>query len=246
MIEVTLHSTPRWRDVVLQQVAIVGRSLRPAALVVAVVLAIGTVMVGEEILRGGPGFDATETFPTALIAFLFPFAVWRNERPFGPAFLWTLPVDRRRLALAKTFAGGVWFMVALASFVSWLLVLGLLARASPAHTVRRIPYIATAAMYLFGSALVLGLRHPLRWLLGGAGVFMLMGGFSDALSRPGNREWRYVPGAGDFFSAVQHASTVWETLPAPAQWAISILLGCGAGLIALWLAASRHREHRRT
>ena len=245
MIEVTLHATPRWRDVVLQQIAVVGRSLRPAALVMAVVLAIGTVLVGEEILSGGPGFDSTDSFPTALIAFLFPFAVWRNERPFGPAFLWTLPVDRRRLALAKTFAGGVWFMAALTLFVSWLLVLGLLARASPAHTVMRIPYIATAAMYLFGSALVLGLRHSLQWLFGGAGVFMLMGGFSDPLSRPDSREWRYVPGAGVFFSAVQHARTVWETLPAPAQWAISILLGCGAGLAALWIAASRHREHRR-
>ena len=246
MTEVTLHPTPRWRDVVLEQIRVVGLSLRPAALVVAAVLAFGTVMIGEEILRGGTGFDATDTFPTALIAFLFPFAVWRNERPFGPAFLWTLPVDRRRLALAKTFAGGVWFMVALALFVSWLLVLGLLARASPAHTVMRIPYIATAAMYLFGSALVLGLRHPLRWLLWGAGVFMLLGGFSDALSRPDNREWRYVPGADDFFSAVQHAGRVWETLSAPAQCAITIFLCCGGGLAALWAAASRHREHRRT
>lgn len=245
MIDLTLHPTPRWRDVVHEQVRIVGLSLRPVALVVAVVLGVGTVMVLGDMLRGGPGFDSRETFPTALISFLFPFAVWRGERRFGPDFLWTLPVDRRRLALAKVFAGWVWLMAALAVFVSWLLALALLARATPDHHVLRIPFMATIAMYLFGSALVLGLRHPLRWLFGAAGVLFLMGTLSDVLSRPDDREWRYVPGAADFFSAVQHAAAVWSTLPDLIQSAITTFLWLGAGLAALWIAASRHRERRR-
>lgn len=245
MTDATHHKGPRWRDVVLQQVAIVGLSLRPAALVLAAVLAAGTVMIGGEILGGGPGFDSNETFPTALIAFLFPFAVWRSERRFGPAFLWTLPVDRRRLALAKVFAGFVWFMAALAFFVMWLLALGLLAGAPAALTIVRVPFTATLGMYLFGSALVLGLRHPLRWLFGAAGLLILMGTLGDVLSQPDDSEWQYVPGAEAFFSAVQRFGAAWLNVPESAQWAITTFLWFGAGLAALWAAASRHRERKR-
>jgi hypothetical protein len=242
----TLHPTPRWRDVVLEQVRIAGLSLRPVALVFAIVLGAGTLVIGSEILGGGPGFDSRETFPTALVAFLFPFAVWRGDPRFGPAFLWTLPVDRRRLALAKVFAGGVWLMAALAVFASWLLTLAYLSRVTPAaHILARIPYTATLAAYLFGSALVLGLRHPLRWLSGAAGVLFVMGTLSDALSQPDDREWQYVPGAGAFFSAVERAGAVWQTLPDPLRWSITTFLWLGAGLAALWIAASRHRERRR-
>lgn len=246
MTEVTLHATtPRWRDVVLEQIRIVGLSLRPAALVVAVVLGIGTVIIGSDLIRGGPGFDSDDTFPTAVISFLFPFAVWRSEKRFGPAFMWTLPVDRRRLALARVFAGGLWLMATLAVFVLWLFALGLLAGASPAHTVMRIPYTATVALYLCGSALVLGLRHPLRWLLGGAGVLFLMGTLSEVLTQPNDGEWRHVPGAGAFFSATSRVVAAWLTLPESAQWAVTTFLWAGAGLAALWVAASRHRERPR-
>lgn len=245
MTDVTVHPGPRWRDVVLEQIRIVGLSLVPAALVVAMVLAIGTVLIVGEIVRGGPGFDSDETFPTALIAFLYPFAVWRSEKRFGPAFLWTLPADRPRLALAKVFAGWVWLMAAVAFFVLWLVALGLLAGAPATRTLMRVPLTATFAMYLFGSALVLGLRHPLRWLFGAAGVLSLMGVLSDAITQSDDGEWRYVPGATDFFSAVQQAAAVWETLPDPAQWAICTFLWFGAGLAALWAATSRHRERRR-
>ena len=245
MTEVTLHPAPRWRDVVLEQIRVVGLSLGPVALVVAAVLAFGTVMIVGEIIGGGPGFDSRETLPTALIAFLYPFAVWRNEKRFGPAFLWTLPVDRPRLALAKVFAGWVWLMGGLAFFVSWLLALGLLAGAPAARTVSRIPFIATIAMYLFGSALVLGLRHPLRWLFGAAGVVSLMGTLSDRLSQPDDSEWQYVPGARAFFSTVSRAMEAWLTLPDSARWTITTVLWLGAGLAALWAAVSRHRERRR-
>ncbi len=242
-MEVTLHPTPRWRDVVLQQIRVVGLSLRIEALVTAVVLAVGTFAIGVEIVGGGSGFDSNETFPTALISFLFPFALWRRETRFGAGFLWTLPVDRRRLALAKVFAGWVWLMAALAFFVSWLLALTLLGGAAPLPNLMRIPFTATVAMYLFGSALVLGLRHPLRWLLGAAGVVLLLGGLSEAL------EARYgvetLVGSSVLFFASQDVWDTWRTLPALTRWAITAVLGCGAGLAALWAAASRHRERKR-
>ena len=245
MTEVTLHPAPRWRDVVLEQLRIVALSLRAEALVITVVLGAVTVMIVGEFLGGGPGFDSQETLPTALISFLFPFAVWRREPRFGPAFLWTLPVDRRQLALAKVFAGWVWLMAAMAVFTAWLLALGFLTGVSPAHTILRIPFTATALLYLFGSALVLGLRHPLRWLFGAAGVLFLMGTLGDVISRPDDSEWRYVPGARAFFSTVSRAAETWLTIPDPARWAITTVLCLGAGLALLWAAASRHRERRR-
>jgi hypothetical protein len=245
MMDVTLHPTPHWRDVAVEQLRMVGVTLRPAALIVAAVLAIGTLLIGGDIVSGGPGFDSNETFPTALIAFLFPFAVWRSEKRFGPALLWTLPVDRRLLALAKVFAGFVWFLAVLAFFILWLLVLGRVAGAPPAHTVARIPFIATMAMYFFGSAFVLGLRHPMRWLLGGAGVLFVMGTLGDVISRPDDSEWRYVPGAGAFFSATSEVRAAWLSLPESAQSTLSTFLWIAAGLVALWAALSRHRERRR-
>lgn len=242
-MEVTLHPKPRWRDVVLEQIRIVGLSLRPVGLVLAVVLGIGTYAIGIEILGGGPGFDSDEMLPTALISFFFPFAVWRGERRFGPAFLWTLPVDRRRLALARVFAGLVWLMAAVAAFVSWLLVLALIARATPEYQVARIPYVETIAAYLFGSALLVGLRHPLRWLLGAAGVLFLTGNLSQMLEQFYGVQ--SVMGSRRLYYAATGAGDVWLGLPDLAQWAIATFLLLGAGLAALWAAASRHRERRR-
>ena len=246
MTEVTLHATPpRWRDVVLEQIRVAGLSLRREAIVVAAVLGVGTFLIVGEIVSGGPGFDSYETFPTAAIAFFYPFFVWRNDRRFAPAFLWTLPVDRRRLALAKVFAGFVWLMAALAFFVTWLLTLGLLAGTTPAHTIMRVPFIATIGAYLLGSALVLGLRHPVRWSLGTAGVLFLMGMVGDVFNQPDDGEWKYVPGAHAFFSTVQRFMAAWLSVPESAQWAITTFLWFGAGLAALWAAATRHRERKR-
>lgn len=244
-MDVTLHPAPRWRDVVREQIRIVGLGLGPAALLVAIVLGVGTVAIVGEIAGGGRGFDSRETFPTALVAFLFPFAVWRSEKRFGAALLWTFPVDRRRLALAKVFAGLVWLMAGVAFFATWLLVLGLLAGASSAHTVARIPLAATFATYLFGSAVVVGLRHPLRWVIGAAGVLVLMGTLSDVFTRPNDGEWAYVPGARAYFSLAGRAMSAWLSLPDAAQSVISTLLMFGAAFLALWAAASRHRDRRK-
>ncbi|HEX6095485.1 MAG TPA: hypothetical protein VF432_04095 [Thermoanaerobaculia bacterium] len=242
MTEVTLHPAPRWRDVMLEQVRIVGLSLRIAGLLVAAVLAVGTVMIGVDLVGGGRGFDADDTFPTALISFLLPFAVWKNDRPFRPVFLWTLPVDRRQLALAKVFAGLVWLTAALTIFLAWLLALGLLAGVSPALTFMRVPFGATIATYLFGSALVVGLRYPLRWLLGAAGVFFLVGSLSQALESYSGVQ--SLLGSSDLYYATENARNTWQTLPGLARWALGTFLPLGAGLAALWPAASRHKENR--
>jgi hypothetical protein len=266
MMELTLHPTPRRRDVVLEQIRAVGLSLRREALIAAVVLGIVTLVIAIDIVRGSAAtwFDSDDWSQISLVSFLFPFAVWRRERRFGPAFLWTLPVDRRRLALAKVFAGWVWLMAALAIFVFWELALAVLSGVAGAQIVPLLAFIGTTAMYLLGSALVLGLRHPLRWLLGTVGVFFLLATLNEALGRTESGESRMFAWSGvlrwavygpygidtllssrRFSSAAREATSFWRNLPHLAQWAIPTFLWLGAGLAALWAAASRHGERRR-
>jgi len=258
MMQGTLHPAPRGRDVVLEQVRIVGLSLRREALVAAVVLGVVTLVIAIDIVHGRAAtwFDSDEWFVIGLFSFLVPFAVWRREKRFGPAFLWTLPVDRRRLALAKVFAGWVWLMAALACFVLWQLALAVLSGVADAETVPLVAFSGATAMYLLGSALVLGLRHPLRWLLGTAGAFFLLATLNEALGRAENGMARMFAWSGalrwaiygpygidtllssrTFQSAVENAATVW--------WPVTIFLWLGAGVAALWAAASRHGERRR-
>ena len=272
MMPSTLHPTPRGRAVVLEQIRLVGLGLRREAWIAAVVLGIVTLAIAIE-TRGGAWIqlDSDASAPISVAAFLFPFAIWKGERRFGPAFLWTLPVDRRRLALAKVFAGWVWLMGALAVFLAWLVALLLLSAATaipPAAVPQSlrwlVPFTGATAMYLLGSALVLGLRHPLRWLLGTAGVFFLLASLSAVLGRTESGELRIVAwsdglrqvvygpygldtllSSSGFVSAAEHAGAVWGTLPDPARWATTTLLWLGAGLAALWAAASRHGERRR-
>ena len=232
MTGMALHPRPRWRDVVLEQIRIVGVCLRREALVVGVVLGIVTLVIAVNIVRGTAAswFDSDEWWEVALAGFLLPFAVWRSDKRFAPAFLWTLPVDRRRLALAKVFAGWVWLMSALIFFGVWQFGLALLSGVTEAQIIPLVAFAGASTMYLFGSALVLGLRHPLRWLLGTLGVLFLLGMLEDALLRG-----PAFLTSGGFFSAVKHAA---------AQWAITTLLGLAAGMAALWAAISRHRENR--
>ena len=214
MMPVNLHPTPRDRDVVLEQIRIVGLGLRREMLIAAAVLCIVTLTIVIKVVRGGAGIHFDSWDATSIIALLFPFAVWKREKRFGPAFLWTLPVDRRRLALAKVFAGWVWLMTALAVYILWLLALALLPSAT-VLPVTLVPFTAATAMYLLGSALVLGLRHPLRCLLATVGVLFLL----------------YIL---NYYEP--YGSGLWRA-PAAFLW-------LGAGLAALWAAISRHRENR--
>jgi hypothetical protein len=243
VIDVTLHQTPRMRNVVREQLRVVGLSLRREALVAAIVLGIATIGIAIDILQGSAAtwFDSDDWAVIGIAAFLFPFAVWRRDRQFGPAFLWTLPVDRRRLSLAKVFAGWVWLMAALAVFVFWHLALALLSGMTDPRTVSLTVFIGTSAMYLFGSAVVLGLRHPLRWLLGTAALLILLGFLERGLASTIDN----MINASNVSAALADAWSVWQTLPEFAQWAIPAIFWLGAGLAALWAAASRHAERRR-
>ena len=244
MTDPSLHPTPRWRDVALEQVRVVGLSLRRETLIAAAILGIVTTAIVVDIIRGNAStwFDSGESSGVALLSFLIPFVIWRRQSPFESGFLWTLPVNRRRLVLAKVFAGLVWVIVAVVGFVLWHRTLAMVSGVTGAKTIPFVATIGATAMYLFGSAFVLGLRHPLRWLLGTAGVFFLVGGVGSVFEHRYGVETLF--GSSDLYFATLKADAVFRTLPALAQWAITTFIPIGAGLAALLAAASRHKETR--
>jgi hypothetical protein len=183
MTEVTLHATPGFRDVVVEHVRIVGLAFRREGLAFAIFMVIGTIVIGTAIVRGTAAswFDSDEWYPVTYIAFLFSFAAWWRDRPFDSAFPWTLPVERSRLALAKVFAAWLWLMIALTIFIVLEKTLAAIAGLPRAHTMPAIALVGVTAAYLIGTAVLLGLRHPLRWLFGAGGLLFLGGALDDAL-----------------------------------------------------------------
>lgn len=212
MMQPALHSTPRLRAVLLERVRVLGLALRtPAAAAAAGLFVLTTLLVlSDDVRQGGAiGFHPERYMLPALLALVSPILVWRGEDRFGPGFLWTLPVDRRRHALARVCAGWVWLMGAVALFVLWLLALTVLSGggllrdetirvlASPdpgaVRTVRLAPqplfwltpFTAATGTYLLASAVWLGLRHPFRWIVGTALALQLVAITGDAA----NVEW---------------------------------------------------------
>ena len=298
MTQPALHSTPRLRDVLLEHVRVLGLALRMPAAAAAGLMAL--MLVASEILHdGGPiGFHPERQTLPAVLALVFPIGVWRGVDRFGPDFLWTFPIDRRRHALTKVFAGWMWLMSAVAVFVLWMIALTLLTGGSflPEETIRvlsssvvapgafadpgavqtvrlppqplfwLVPFTAATGAYLLASALALGLRHPLRWMIGTALGLWLVFAAGDAASV----EWMaQLPSrllqpvyAGPYgLDTLLTARTesgqvrvtlptgervrVWRALPHPGRWAAATLLWTGVGLASVWVAASRHRELRR-
>lgn len=241
MSSIDLHPMPRGRDVLREQIRILAFAFRREALVIAIVLGIVTLRIAIDIVRGDAGswFDSEEWFPIAFAAFLFPFGVWRRDRRFGPGFLWTLPVDRRSLALARVFAGWVLLSAVVIVFFVWQHLLASVSGVRDAEVMPLIAFLGATTAYLFGSALVLGLRHPLRWLLGAISVLAILGMLDDGVRMDA------ILSSTGFVSFAERADAAWRALPLFGQWAAALILGIGAGLAALWAAVSRHGERRR-
>ncbi len=295
---------PHPRAVLREQLRATGHALRLPALIGAALLALLTLFVASEIAsRGGAiTLNAWPTQVPGLIGALLPIAVWARDERFGPGFLWTLPVDRRKHALTKVFAGWVWLMCGVALFVLWLLAVTFVSggRALPPETLHlltspvapdgplelatlrtvrwtpgpviwAVPFTAATACYLLASALVLGSRHRLRWVIGTVVAYTLLSLGTQAASAQLRTGWvadaperwlrfliqsRYgldalLTARIESLSAPSVLTTgdriaVWWAVPDLSDWRTATLLWTGAGLLALWVAASRHRELRRS
>lgn len=127
-----------------------------------------------------------------------------------------------------------------------------------------VPFTAATGTYLLASALMLGVRHPLRWIVAVLLGFALLLAVSDAANAEGLLRDRLLRpilfgpyGLDTLLTArtnflrvgttlsTGEAMVVWRGMPDLAQWATATLLWTLAALLALWAAASRHRECRR-
>jgi hypothetical protein len=129
-----------------------------------------------------------------------------------------------------------------------------------------VPFTAATGAYLLTSALALGTRHPVRWLAGLVLALLLVNAAGVAvkaewLAEAPGRLWlwffegRYgldalLTARAESLKTMATLSTgetvsVWRGLPDPRQWAVATASWTLAGLVALWAAASRHRERRR-
>jgi hypothetical protein len=295
-----LHPTPRLLHALAAQVRLVGLSLRTPAVIATALLVLATLLATIEVMEAGAaiGFHPEQRALPGLLGVLLPIGVWMGEERFGPGALWTFPVDRRRHALVKVFAGWVWLMVAVGLLLLWLLAVALcsggnvlaeetrrvlpsfsaaaahsvdptavqLVRWTPEPLLWLVPFTAATGSYLLASALALGTRQPLRWIAGcllGCVLLVALAEAANADRLIGGVD-RLVEGLLDGpygvdalltarTESLQVAATlttgetlvVWSTLPDLGQWARATLLWTGAGLLAVWAAASRHRERRR-
>jgi len=282
---------------------VTGLALRGPALIAAALVALATIVVALRIVTRGVVVDLhAEPSPLpGLVGALLPIAVWARDERFGPGFLWTLPVDRRRHALTRVLAGWLWLVAGVALYALWLLTLTLASggrvlpaetlhvlttqlptagpldpaalrtvRWSPGPLIWAVPFTAATACYLLASALMLGCRHPLRWVIGAVLAFPVLsiaGDVASALLRVGwpaeapVRALRLLTEGRYGVDALLTARTAtldtratlttgesvaaWSGVPDLADWRAATLLWTGAGLLALWAAASRHRERRR-
>jgi hypothetical protein len=293
---------PRLRTVLVEQVRTTGHALHRPALVAVALVALLTLWVAlQSVSREvDVSLNAWPTQLPGLVGALLPIAVWARDERFGPGFLWTLPVDRRRHALTKVLAGWAWLMGGVALFVLWLLAVTLATggrvlpealnvvpfqiaaagpidppalrsvRWAPGPLIWVVPFTAATACYLLASALALGSRHPLRWVIGAVLAFTLssiasgaasaqlgVGWLADAPARALRLlvEGRYgldalLTARLESLGTTAALTTgervmVWWGVPDLADWRTATLLWTGAGLVALWAAASRHRERRR-
>jgi len=288
-LQIALPRPPGFTAVLHHQARAVRLALRREALVIGVAVLFLSVVGFIDVLNEGSGlpFEPVGGGPLALLGLIFAFAVWKGEHVFGPAHLWTLPVARGRHLLAKTLAGYGWLLAACVLEFLWQVVMTaltggdftpvehrhlLLAGPPPADPASLpttpwspkawewlIPFGAATLAYLFGTAMALGVRYKLRWLLGAATLYAMLGvasagraiqllarvaetviggrvGLDQALTAGQTGLADEMPGRAE------QTVIVWRGMPDPAHWLSAWTVWAAAGLLLVALAIWRHGE----
>jgi len=270
MTSPTLHEPPRGLPVFRLQILRLGRLLRPETIGLAVLLGMVVVfgLIAAPLDARATGYPQGLNFLLPLLAFLIPFRIWHGERLFDGAPLWTLPVERGKHALLIVAAGAVW--VALLS-VSVIAAFTLLALASGGSTASEgldlalagnaapqvsgfrlwlclVPVGGALVAYAFASALVVGLRYPLRWAVGLFVAAILLAGIalefglqsmiSELVYGSLGLDRLLTGGVLGFSVHPQDA----RATPTAAGWILALSFWAGLGLIAVAIASARHRE----
>lgn len=234
----TRHEPPRAIAIFQLQFRKMGRILRPELIGLALILSPTAIMALGLLMRRDAALDYPQelSFLLPAAAFLLPFRLWNGERLFDRGDFQLMPVERRKHVLIRVCAGAAWVLGLAAAVV---LLFNLLALAAGSPTIGAawrwlVPLGGVATAYLLGSALVLALRHPLRWSLGLTLTFALLSAFD--LSAP----------LEPVFRALVHGTLgLQPALTGGASsmtWAVALLFWFGLSLIAVALASLRHRE----
>lgn len=196
-----LHSMPGGLQVLGAQMRLVGLSLRAPALIATALLVLATLLITIEVRGAGEaiGFHPEQRALPGVLGILLPIVVWMGEERFGPAALWTFPVDRRRHALVKVFAGWVWLMVVVGLLLIWLLAVALFSGGNvlAEETRRVLPSFAPAAAGPVDPnavQLVRWVPEPLLWLVpftAATGSYL----FASALALGTRQPLRWIAGA---------------------------------------------------
>jgi hypothetical protein len=283
-IMASLHPVPHPTAVLAEQARTIGLSLRTDLWVggaFAVIVLID--LIGKLVSSSGQPFifSPDNRLPLALFGVLAPFALWRGDKVFGDSRLWTRPVERRRHALLKVAAGWCWLLAATFLLLAYLLVLALLSGGSIGVEETRIvydgaawvgvpwatpawqwlvPVLSTTVPYLLGTAVVLGLEHPFRWLAAVAiGLVLLAAAGPDGMAEnilasvfggPFGLDTALSAGTETHGFDPVHPPAVappedtvsWDRLPTFGAWATAFAAWLIGSLALVWLAASRHRD----
>jgi hypothetical protein len=214
MTTTTLHPLPASAAVFIEQIRATGLAIRrEAAVAGGLLLAVMLVVLTSHLLGGGARFDfnvSELSVPAVTLGFFLPLAIWKSEEPSRRAYLWTLPVARSRVTLAKVLGGWLWYMGLVAGYLAWgvalalltgglvgveetrMLVGGVIEGIRPdaadffVHRVESppwmwlVPFAGATVTYLFGSALVLTSDHPWLWYGGLVFTYLLLVALAQA------------------------------------------------------------------
>lgn len=269
----------------------VGLAIRRAGLVAAIGLALTCLASTAASIRYGDRvlFMPELLLPALLIGLVLPWIVWKGDPPFGRAYLWTLPVRRQRAAAAKIAAGALWLILAIIVIFAMLAAMALATGGTIGVTDTRlvgsvesglvtavpvswstplwmwtVPFGGALTFYAASSALLLGLRYPLRWV-GAVGLAVALVSILAVNLGPHNAlehgliqftesliggrwgmDFALTGGVTSLSHDIQiegeRSTHLWVALPTAGRWAAALLVWFGAALIALALALRRHWE----
>lgn len=201
MNSTTLHPTSDWGAAIRRDFRTVGAAARRDALLLGAIVLLVTLLMLFTYLRarenpnidGAIDFDPRTGTAMVLLGLLVPMSIWRGEEPSRRGYFWAFPLDRTRHTLAKVLGGWGWFMILLAAYFGWALVMALITGGrigtmevgvflGDPSSVRRedlaqlewatpawqwlAPFAAATVTYLLGSAIVILSDHPWRWYAG--------------------------------------------------------------------------------
>jgi len=180
-----MNPPPAFFDVLREQFAAVGLSLRREGLAVGLCMLIFTAVLLLRQFDGGPArlpFTFKMGIATAMMALLLPMAVWKGEEPARRGYHQSMPVDHGDHAIARGAAGFGWMLAGVGAFFGWMGALTLLTGGqveAGAPWQWLAPVIGATVTYLLGSALTLVSARPWRWLGGGAVAYLFLGLFRN-------------------------------------------------------------------